>query len=138
MKLKLVSFELAKKLKILGFTGFYNTTDYIKVYNNGYSFKDVGQLTEVKGEDEVGVNYYCLAPTLELARMWFRKEYKLNIEIKVNMVGCEVSHNILESFFITIKQVHKSYNVPKITFYYKTYEEALEKALLEACKLIKK
>jgi len=128
MKLKLVSFNLAKKLKEIGFTGFYNTTDYIKVYDNGYSFKDVGQLTEVKGEDEVGVNYYCLAPTLELAKMWFREKHNICISVDIN---------ICKEYFFMFTNILTGKNIRCSNTYYKTYEAALEKALLEVCNLIK-
>lgn len=127
MKDELISFETAKLAKEKGFIlgiGWFGHDDFQFYYN--------GTLTNnYRGDNPV-------ACTQSLLQKWLREVH--NIEIHIS---CVTQHNEVKK---TCKLVHYQYFVKSKSQYYfirienegfKTYELALEDALLESLKLIK-
>ncbi len=135
MELKLVSFELAKKLKEVGFITFEKQCYSLKTFINKLDIKiKEGQLVNVR-YDLSKVDSMVSAPTLELAKQWFREEHNVSIEpIRINSKA--------DKYWFDIKMVIRgvSHSFHSISLNYcdfNSYEKALETGLLEACKLIK-
>jgi len=134
LKLPCASFELAKLLKELEFDVYCKTNYYANDYLRKYhvagdsldhwvayinSGKELG-FTFTEWDDFRIESEMCYkAPTLELAKMWFREKHKINIQI--DNVG-----------------THWQHKMDCLDNDYSTYEEALESGLIEACELIKK
>jgi len=129
-----VSFDLAKKLKKIGFN--YQT--------NKFYTKD-GDSREAEYDDfndlERGSDWhYCSAPTYEEVKEWFRREHKIEIEIAYNFTaeknedlgwGATIMTNIDD--VDTLKWM-----AGEITGnWYKSTEQANEEAIKEAIKYIK-
>ena len=115
MELQRVSFGLSKKLKEVNF--ILDTFDY---------YDDSGDITESK--------YNCnhnqfkntfTAPTLELAKMWFRVLHELDIEV----YQCNIRWDC-DIWDMNGNQLSSCVN-------FETYEEALEAGELKACEIIK-
>lgn len=131
MKEQLVSFETAKLAKERGwmvdkysnvhFTHHY----YIDEPNNYYdSTKNRGELCEGTGMISV-YSARCDAPTQSLLQKWLREIYNIHIWI------LRINKNGYYQFEYSNQEVMGSGQA------WKTYEEALEKGLQEALKLIK-
>ena len=150
MKEQIISFELAKKIKDKGFgvpssyhyehslteqmdedgskTGTFGWEKGEVTLESGYF------INNHKDIDYSGKNWYmCSAPTQSLLQKWFRDNHKLHVEIQIfNDSKWRVSlwklnttkHNRMDELESLIKDED-------------TYEEALEKGLEEALKLIK-
>jgi|TARA_R110000765_G_scaffold344689_1_gene434922 hypothetical protein len=117
MKEKLITFETAKlakekELKI----GFINT-----VYNPS------GKLIDLNDRQQEGF-IPIQAPTQSLLQKWLREIHNIDIQI----------HSISGKYFVKIKYWDRSFHMTSsVEISGKTYEEALEKGLQEALKLIK-
>jgi hypothetical protein len=154
MKLELVDFELAKELKEVGFKiptlhhyfedgvireniiedtyGYYGdeyTVEFEELTNNwndGFLMKKNGDrcfgCSKAKGYLET-----FSAPTLELAKMWFREVHGIHINI---------NHTCDENIWMYYIENWKRDYENESTF--NSYETALSEGLKEACKLIKK
>jgi len=118
LKLTLASFELAKKLKDIGF-------DEETSYYYDQEFKGKKPMTFMGNIDIDGYKHpsYTKMPTLELAKMWLREEYIIEILIDRQ----------LEFWGYRVRKFHSLSEIGGVS---DTYETALEKGLLEACKLI--
>lgn len=124
MKEQLISFETAKLAERKGFNIdtipiVYQKSNGSRIYlNGGYD----------SGED---AKRYTSAPTQSLLQKWLREKHDIHININtyyfedLQKYGYEVEDIIHPEGWVVI-------NNPK-----KTYEEALEKGLQEALKLIK-
>jgi hypothetical protein len=116
MELQIVSFELAKKLKEAGFD-IFGVEAYLENGELTLSLDKRGPLV--------------IAPSLELAKMWFREKYNLLIE-PTHYTTEHFTYNIYKrSEIITILKLGS------INDLVNTYEEALEAGLLKAIELIK-
>jgi hypothetical protein len=111
MKEQLITFETAKLAKEKGFT--FKTKE-------SYS-----SLTKVTSSS---YNEYS-APTQSLLQKWLRDKYNIHIEIRKEWEG-----DVCLGFEYLIEEHDGS--TQGLT--YPTYEQALEKGLIEALKLIKK
>ena len=117
MENQLITFETAK----LANEKEFNISQDCGYESNGTYFDN--------SQDYDGCKFgYCkeiyLAPTQSLLQRWLREEY--NIHITINCKRTDLS---LDGFWYVMKsQESKMFN---------TYEEALEKGLYEALKLIK-
>jgi len=117
MKDELVSFETAKLAKEKGFDIYqpYRYDDEKRIYH---------------GRDQT---FNINAPTQSLLQKWLREVHNIHIQV----------HFINNSYLLKIKYFEKEsivdFNIKNYRYKtrYKTYEEALEVALLEALKLIK-
>ena len=130
MYLKAVSKELAIKLKGLGFDLptisyyhprydlYHEQASYGDAFNNPEDFMHYNSAEWAKG--------YYSAPTLELAKQWFREKHGIIITVSYDLGDYEI--------FIDVDNHSGSEGNDRI---YDTYEEALEVGLLEACNLIK-
>lgn len=131
MELQLVSFELAKKLKEIGFCG---------LVGHWYSRKGVLNISMVGDNPKVRSlsNYKnsaaLAAPTLELAKQWFRCNHNIIISIFPELTAFTQIFRV-KIFKIAAFGVY--FNYQKIIRYkFSTYEAALEAGLLKACELI--
>ena len=87
-------------------------------------------------------NYHTLAPTLELVRKWFREVHKINIKVDDFLddeIGIEWDYEIvtigtdLDEVGNYVPLVPYSINEDRS---FKTYEEALEEAIVKSLELI--
>lgn len=110
MKDELVSFELAVLTKEIEF-GFPIDCDC-------YSTK--GKLIKKRQIARDIEDVFCPAPTQSLLQRWFREKYKIYI-------------------FITKGEFGFVWKIPgrRDGGFYETYEKALDKGLIEACKILK-
>ena len=125
MKLQLCSFELSKTLKKIGFNENVFLC-YWRNYNNEYI------LTNIALPNDYHAKHNYSAPTLELAKMWFRKKHKINIVSEMNYEDLKWYPNLC--------YINKEpeWLLPGLTpKTCSTYEIALEKGLKQACLLIK-
>jgi len=122
MELKLIDFETAKLLKDKGFK-LPDSTDYIDMYD----FTDKG-ICNIRIEDQ-SMHHVAIIVTQELVKKWLREEHKILIAI-LPWKDHQDDVNDPIRFRPMIHRV-KTYEE------YDTYEDALEKALIEALKLIK-
>jgi len=128
MYLKTVNKELAIKLKELGFDlptiscfhpryGLYSSvSEYRDAFESPEDFDHYNSSHWVKG--------YYSAPTLELAKQWFREKHGIIITVSYDLGDYEL--------FIDVDKHSGSTGYDII---YGSYEEALEAGLLEACNL---
>lgn len=131
MKEQIINFETAKLAKEKGFTGFYDTTEYIQMYDNGYSEDSFTKLVEKQGQDEIDVDYFLLAPTQSLLQKWLRDIHNIYVSVASNSLDIHFPMNQI------LEDGGSQMAGPKFLKIYKTYEEALEVGLYEALKLIK-
>ena len=123
MKLKLVSFELAKKLKEIGFLEIDEGRFYS--VNGNLQAGKIGIMDFLIKKGKFGG---VIAPTLEFAKMWFRGKHNLDIMSMPFMLGASKFYSFLV------------FDHPELDFGsqdYNSYEEALEAGLLKACDFIK-
>ena len=121
MKEQLISFETAKLAKEKGFNipclFGYGKKEELKTYNKADDFNSyVGTYTQIS------------APTQSLLQKWLREAHDL-------YVYCIPNINVLGVWHYVVEFKNKASN--EISQHYDTYEEALEKGLQEALKLIK-
>lgn len=144
MKLKRVSPKLGKRLRDVGFDIMCDAL--YRVFCMVEGGDDEAELSPNVNpiEKELAHNDWVSAPTLELAKMWFREVHKITIVI-------DHVDNTLEYYFdgeILIAD-EREYNEDCFDkakrelligkeYQFKTYEEALEIALLKSCDKIKK
>jgi rubrerythrin len=141
MKEDLISFKTAKLAKEKGFDwgcqDCYSDRGYL--YSNGWCerlddwFEDQDFFNSEIEEKQASEKYYT-RPTQSLLQKWLREEHKINVEVTW----------MCEKWFCDVydlktpmpnKSMCKSLFNEKEGF--KTYEEALEKGLLEGLKSIK-
>jgi hypothetical protein len=122
MKEQLISFSLAKLAKDKGFKPINPSTSYVPMFIDSI-------LTDGQEEDYNRDNFY-LALTQSLLQKWLREVHKIDVEIQrsgeINASRDGFKYSIYGE---------SSWDYSDIVF--KIYEEALEKGLLEALKLIK-
>jgi hypothetical protein len=111
MQEQLILFETAKLAKKKGF----------KV--EGYYLEDIEKYTEDT------LNYEL--PTQSLLQKWLREQHKINAISEPLLDGKEIVYQF-KVYSFSIKK-RKNFG----DFYYKTYEDCLEAALLQALNLIK-
>ena len=122
MKEDYVSFEIAKLLKEKGFDepcDFIYDGDKLEWIFYKFIFMN-GILTNSKFDDDKIVS----APTLQMAMKWLREKYKIFIEVSVSVDTDKVYHYsfcILNEICRYLKRGDK--------VFYRTYEEAVEKAI---------
>lgn len=139
MEDQLISFETAKLAKEKGFA------IGSKFYYGGHGW-NVGDLVQSGITTCInGTNGYfegvCEAPTQSLLQKWLREKYNLHIEVKVqDFVQDPIYYwSIFGSRIVGFAEglLRCKLNSSETTVKeYKTYEEALEVALLESLKLI--
>jgi hypothetical protein len=127
---QLISFETAKLAKEKGFT-IYETIDEFGYYHcyslsEDYSTFNQGYL-DFTGRDAV----YYPCPTQGLLQKWLREIHNLNIEIFLSDTS---PYNV---YYYRVMQIGKYFSLSYTDNVSNTYEEALEKGLIEGLKLIK-
>lgn len=142
MKEQLISFETAKLAKEKGFNLFVNAwynLNEVVIQHGKYenvSFKDWNNFSDPigrkKGTD--GKNSYS-APTQSLLQRWLREMHKINIDIYSDTNKHRYYLSVINAyqnndFNCTIKDNDGFIKM------FQTYEEALEKGLQEALKLL--
>lgn len=112
MKLQFVSFKLAKELEKIGFDEPTNPFNNVSYYNYKGIFEGDSLMSLKHRKDKNSKYKNVIAPTLELAKMWVRERYGINIYCyQPNKYW---AHNLEDEAK------------------YETYEEALEEALFHA------
>lgn len=142
MKEQLISFETAKLAKEKGFD---IPTKYHYPSNNlDFSLQDICLITNWNNfSDMSGDTDYQSAPTQSLLQKWLREKHKLFINIAI--FKRDDTEPIEYDFAIT--DLNNPYDINDCEIFledysvlegrnFKTYEEALEKGLFEALKLI--
>lgn len=125
MRKLFVPYELAVKLKELGF----NEPCLARYYNNGKEF-----ILKPTANNLVG-SYVVLTPLYQQVFDWFREEHNIHSYINLTNIQGRLTYHV------NICSVDKhEVGVSRVTlcnlFDFKTYEEALERGLLEALELI--
>ena len=155
MELKLVSFELAKKLKEIGFdynciyawykkggwnkyTRKHDPVEYIlRTDGNPFGSYFKGKNWNVNKNNK---NIICSAQTLELAKMWFRNEH--NLVINVDWHNYDEDDNYKPLWTVDLSKINQEDWIVETESLeietFESYEDALKAGLLKACKLIKK
>jgi len=126
MKLKRVSLELAKHLKALGFDlecrALYRPYCGDMVYENSININPIAP--------EPAHNDWVSAPTLELAKMWFREVHQILIE----------PTPITKKYFsYKIYREGEKFHTCKLTGnnnHLNTYEDALEAGIMYMCEIM--
>lgn len=145
MKEKLISFETAKLAKEKGYKGKiglgykYRTGDYynhIGVLNGDCTtlIKDIIK-AQVNKDFLNPINFNISAPTQSLLQKWLREVHKIDLYIETVWSDFEKNTTEYVPWIMYPKELDHLEDEEPI--YYKTYEEALELALVEALNLIK-
>ena len=134
MKEQLITFETAKLTKEKGWTTNYlSTLDYYKTDGIKAKLEDLTKNRDYK-------NFYFHAPTQSLLQKWLREVHKFEIQIFTMGVYMNKLTNPHSEFKNSIGFKTYCYGLNadygKDDRGFKTYEEALEKGLQEALKLI--
>ena len=126
MEEKLVSYNVAKLAKEVGFSV---VTEYRFFYNSELTTKTPSQSSKPT----------IYAPTQGLLQKWLREIH--NIEISVRAIKWENTELktglVLDSYEYEMYPLNKPYYIYHKVSGFKTYEQALEQAILESLKLIK-
>jgi len=137
MYLRTVSKELAIKLKELGFdwpTISYYHPSYDLCHDRlGYSDAFKGPEYFMHYNSKKWANGYYSAPTLELAKQWFREVKNIVVVPLQNASGWWCVLEKTGGTFIS----ESLDDGPNEAGEWDSYEEALEAGLLEACNLVK-
>ena len=139
MKNELIKFETAKLAKEKGFD---EECDYIweddielqklNYYNGGGS----GVITNSTLKDDADTqDAICTVPTQSLLQRWLREVYKINVS--TDPVYQETKKHIDTGIWFSNVETLTGRGLSHGGGDFKTYEEALEKGLQEALKLIK-
>ena len=127
---KLIEFETAKLAKEKGFG--------LKLDSN-YIYNKMGKLRfTILKLHRNDTDYKYLAPTQSLLQRWLREEYNIWIDISINTYPKVNNIAVTLQYFHKDKYISNEYlpnQLEGLTHSY-TYEEALEKGLVEALKLI--
>ena len=123
-----VSFEIAKLLKEKGFnescyTYYDDIDDSINRFDKGYHFNNTSYPWGVP-YDISKAKKYVVAPTLQMAMKWLRKEH--NIVCNINI---ESRNFYYYSVFIIKSSIEAQYQLTSQKPYFETYEEACEAAI---------
>ncbi len=136
MEDQLISFETAKLAKEKGFIEQYQYKIVLgKSYFNAVSVDEGNEQWYVIGEQDIYKSNtwddnWILAPTQALLQRWLREVHSIEIEIYPF-----TSQPVDEEVWPKAYQALVEYSA--IHPYFKTYEEALDAALINALKLIK-
>lgn len=141
MKEELISFETAKTAKEKGFDweclDFYSKNDICNYLEEPYEY-DFKVNANKENEDNFGYGLTWSAPTQSLLQKWLRDEHDLWVEVTINTYPRP--NNICTSIYLFkeggVKEAIYPYQTDGLS-HSLTYEEALEKGLFEALKLIK-
>lgn len=120
MKEQLISFETAKLAKEKGFPQNFSYAQFINMGKGEWKFYNKEDADNLDDSIGIGKNIRCSAPTQSLLQKWLRKVH--GIDVLPYKVGDK---------YTTV------YNGSENEGLKNTYEEALEKGLQEALKLIK-
>ncbi len=124
MEEELITYSTAKLAKEKGF--LLHTIDVFYQYDGTKSLchRNSKRALQVQDMDRPE----CYAPTQTLLQKWLREEHNLHINI---------NDGNIEGFYTSVCKLHKNEWLFVKDIMFKTYEQALEKGLQEALKLIK-
>lgn len=133
MEEQLISFETSKIAKAKGLISGIMETSWYKPSGKKAKLKDIANYESYK-ED------FIYAPTQSLLQKWFRDTH--NIDVQSYLILIEKNKCTLQQLKSEKEYTYSIYIEGVATFnwivsYDKSYEEALEKGLLKALKLIK-
>jgi len=156
MKEDLITFKTAKLAKEKGFeipsARFYCTDGVIRFHPFSIFHLDEDEVDELE-EDSILINDgkfivslwedrnltigNILAPTQSLLQKWLREGHNINVSVRHVIEDYYICEMTFLSSRYMFKDAHKIYLYSLIGTHFKTYEEALEKGLQEALKLIR-
>jgi len=128
MKDTLIEFETARLAKEKGFknkSNYYNGAGELIIPNHNHS-------------NNMMQRFRFEAPTQSLLQKWLRKKYDIYVEVALDY-GYYNDADVKETYGIhgfVFEIVNKGKEKTEDSQLYKTYEEALEKGLMEALKII--
>lgn len=138
MKEQLITFKVAKLAKEKGFNWevYYSYDERVELAEYAKNFNlDTDEVVDIRLDhlkiDFNGIsNNFISAPTQSLLQKWLREVHNIHIQIFF----------INNSFRVKVKYFYKDMimSLPITRYAHKTYEEALEKGLLEGLIKIKK
>lgn len=133
MQEQLIEFETAVLAKEKGFDNELN------MFNEVFDLGDNQPMSNVHRDTLIsGKNLWILRPTQSLLQRWIREKHEINIFIYCYGFGYYPIHDNIPKPTGNIEYVDRRWNTQnKLNLGFKTYEEALEKGLQEALKLIK-
>ena len=124
MKDKLIQFSTAKLAKQKGFN-----IETQKYWANYYTGEPLMKWKLISKEDKTMEYMEWAAPTQSLLQRWLREEHNLHVDMYRNAIG----------FQCNLDKAGCGTHIRKVTDCEEdTYEQALEKGIQEALKLIKK
>jgi len=140
MKEQLVSFETAKLLKEVGFENlvelnYFYTNPRVRMFGldehgRAYPIKNISKkVYQVSLHSTANIDSIIEAPTQCLTQKWLRENK--GIDIIINPLWVKGGNKVYTSAIYRLNIEFRSKE-------YSTFEEALEKGLIEALKLIKK
>lgn len=146
MELKLVSFKLAKMLKEIGFdwecyARFSSCGSYIDNLLKDV-VRAIGNSTPQKLYNAKYGEGGILAPTLELAKMWFREVHNIDVSPICTYKSRKLYHlgiifinadNMVDTIIIKSKIKEREH----INMLFDSYNDALEVGLIKACEILK-
>ena len=126
MEEKLVSYNVAKLAKEVGFNV---VTEYRFFYNSELTTKTPSQSSKPT----------IYAPTQGLLQKWLREIHNIEISVRaIKWENTELKTGLaLDSYEYEMYPLNKPYYIYHKVSGFKTYEQALEQAILESLKLIK-
>jgi hypothetical protein len=136
MKEKLVEFKTAKLAKEKGFNVEYTSCQMFYITDE----EGINYLEDKPRRTPFEHHTYILSPTQSLLQKWLREKHKIYVDTNHSRVNDDEEVTLHQSNITIVSCIH-SYNFKWIKessdCYGETYEEALEKGLYEALKLIK-
>ncbi len=140
MEEQLISFETAKLAKEKGFnTPCVDTYKGGKLYKHkdkryNSAFKRQFVVAPIKNSNMLNAKIYrCSAPTQSLLQKWLREKHNLHINIMADKIYYKGNIDIVFDIDIIDSKGERLISISPI----ETYEEALERGLQNALKLIK-
>jgi hypothetical protein len=130
MKDKLISFKTAKLAKEKGFDE--ECGDFFEIDNESNILSSSHGLAVIKRNN---IKHFISAPTQSLLQKWLREKY--HIVVQPMFIGGLTKATSWYDFIYYSNLTDGEDDKKIVDLKYKTYEEALEKGLQEALKLIK-
>lgn len=146
MKEQFVTYEIALKLKELGFNEpcFRKWSWYYNPYFGGIEKQETALLINYDTEQYEKLNEfprkYCLAPLWQQTIDWFRDNYNIHIEIRNYQEYQKDNYAHVLNFIKDSNYLDKDGNkIGQIIsrIYYNNYQEAREQAILKVIEIIK-
>jgi hypothetical protein len=129
MEEQLISLDTAKLAKEKGFDEPSRKGYMLNGETDSFCFNETRKNSTLNKDKYERNDFVCVAPTQSLLQKWLREVH--NIDILVDSVGG------VKGYYYCIQDIKTGDKLIEWNYDYSIYEEALEKGLQEALKLIK-